>query len=132
MQNGTKSWSTVWKVVSNKWFIATAIFLFVFLVFDENNFFVTARLQREVNELEKKRDELQMGIERDSIHALALQQDMNAIERYGREVYYMKRADEDIFIVTPLSNKEQRKAIRRKSSQGEVSAEAVGAAPSNR
>ena len=38
-------------------------------------------------------------IAHDSIQALSLRDNLEATERFGREHYYMKRADEDLFVI---------------------------------
>lgn len=60
---------------------------------------VTHKLKREVSELNKEAKLIRQGIEQDSIAAVSLIDNPDAIETYGREHYYMKRQDEDIFIV---------------------------------
>lgn len=60
---------------------------------------MTHRLQREVSELKKEAKLIEKGIEQDSIAAVSLIDNPEAIETYGREHYYMKRQNEDIFIV---------------------------------
>lgn len=89
----------LWKVVRNKYFVVTAVFLVLFFFLDDNNFFVAQRLHRQVSQLEAQAEELRQGIDSDSAQANALRYDRAAIERFGREEYYMKRADEDIFII---------------------------------
>ena len=86
-------------VLKNKYFITFAIFLAIFLFLDENNLLVTLRLKKEVSQLEQQAAALREDIVKDSIQAQSLRSDRAAIERYGREAYYMKRADEDIYII---------------------------------
>lgn len=67
---------------------------------DENNFFVVHSLQREVDELELTVDTMRQGVYRDSIQSERLKNDLDSIERFGRENYYMKAENEDVFVVT--------------------------------
>ena len=92
--------SKIWKVVKNKYVAATLIFIVLIAFVDENNLILTSRLHRQVRALHAEEQRLQEGIVVDSIRAVSLKHDKVAIERYGREEYYMKRADEDIYIVT--------------------------------
>lgn len=87
------------KILSNKYVIATLVFLVVIVFLDENNLFVTGKLKRQVNELHAEEKALSDAIVADSINAVSLQGDLNAIEHYGREQYYMKRPNEDIFVI---------------------------------
>lgn len=91
--------TTAWKIIKNKYVIAILVFLVLILFIDENNLFVTRSLKKEVSELNHTVDTLLRGIEQDSIQAHRLKDNMDSIERYGREQYYMKRSDEDVFII---------------------------------
>lgn len=90
---------TLWKIVKNKYIAATLVFLLFFLFLGENNVLVTHRLSREVAQMERDCSLLKSAIEQDSIEASSLLGNRDALEAYGREHYYMKRPDEDIFIV---------------------------------
>ena len=94
-----KIWRIVWRVVTNVYFFATIIFLSFYLFLGENNIIVRQNLSREVSLLKKEEKLLEEGIRQDSIEAGSLRDNPDALEAYGREHYYMKRADEDIFIV---------------------------------
>ena len=94
-----KTLLTIWRIVKNKYVAATLIFLLFFLFLGENNVMVTHKLNREVSELNKEADLIRQGIEQDSIAAVSLIDNPEAIETYGREYYYMKRQNEDIFLV---------------------------------
>lgn len=99
-ENRTK----IWKIVKNKYFIAIFIFLIVILFLDENNLFVVRSLNHDVAELKYTVDTMQQGIYRDSIQAERLKYDLDSIERFGRENYYMKAPNEDVFVVTREEN----------------------------
>lgn len=89
----------IWGLIKNKYFITISIFLLIILFIDENNLFVIRSLKKEIKGLEYTIDSLQKCITTDSIRSLNLQNNIDSIERYGREQYYMKREDEDIFII---------------------------------
>ena len=65
----------------------------------ENSLLVINRLSREVSELRKDASIIEKDIQQDSIAAVSLYGNPDAIETYGRENYYMKRENEDIFII---------------------------------
>ncbi|MCQ2300712.1 MAG: septum formation initiator family protein [Bacteroidales bacterium] len=87
------------KVVKNKYVFATAIFIILLFFMNENNLILTLKLKNEVHKLHAQERALVEETRKDSIQAESLKYDMEAIERYGREHYFMKRADEDIYIV---------------------------------
>ena len=88
-----------WKVIKNKYFIVCFLFILIILILDENNVFVIRSLHKDVAELEHTIDTMNQGIYRDSLQAERLMYNLDTIERYGRENYYMKRKNEDVFIV---------------------------------
>lgn len=89
-----------WKIIKNKFFIAFFVFLLIILFLDENNIFVIRSLRHDVNELKYVIDTMQQGISKDSTNAESLMYDLDSIERFGRENYYMKGKNEDVFVVT--------------------------------
>lgn len=92
--------SKIWKVVKNKYFITFFIFFLIIVFFDENNLFVVHSLRRDVNDLKYTVDTMQHGIYCDSLQAERLKYNLDSIERFGRENYYMKAENEDVFVVT--------------------------------
>lgn len=92
-------WAKVWKIIRNKYVAATLIFLVIFFIASENNFLLVNKLSREVAALSKEERLLRQDITQDSLAAESLIGNIDAIETFGREQYYMKRANEDIFII---------------------------------
>lgn len=87
------------KIKGLKYWVAFAVFALVILFIDENNILVTMKLSRQVNELRSEEAQLRKDIVQDSVNNAALRGNLDAIEHYGRENYYMKRFDEDIFVI---------------------------------
>ena len=87
------------KVKGLKYWVATVVFVVVILFIDPNNLLVTLKLSRQVSQLHAEERELKEAMVEDSINAAQLKGNRDAIEHYGRENYYMKRADEDIFVI---------------------------------
>lgn len=88
-----------WKIIKNKYFIVIFIFFLIILFLDENNLLVIRSLRKDVSGLEYTIDTMHQGIYQDSLQAERLMYNLDTIERYGRENYYMKRKNEDVFIV---------------------------------
>lgn len=87
------------KIKGLKYWVATAVFVVVILFVDQNNLLVTMKLGRQVADLKEEEANLREAIVQDSINAATLKGNLDAIEHYGRENYYMKRSDEDIFVI---------------------------------
>ncbi len=82
-------------------YTVTVLLCVVFFCFiDENNVIVTSQLRREVRDLHREEIALYKDFQADSIEAANLKNNLDAIERFGREHYYMKAPNEDIFIIT--------------------------------
>lgn len=92
----------IWKIISNRYVATLVIFAVVFIFLDENNLLVTLQQQREVNRLHAVEESYRKAIYEDSIQAASLKytpENIPAIERYGRETYYLKAKDEDVFVI---------------------------------
>lgn len=87
------------KIISNKYVIATLVFAVIIVFLDPYNLFVTHRVKGEVDELHAEEAALREAIVSDSLNAATLRESLDAKEHYGRENYYMKRPDEDIFVI---------------------------------
>jgi cell division protein FtsB len=87
------------KIITNKYVIATLVFVVLIFFLDEYNLMVTNRVKNEVRELHAEEEELKQAIMEDSLHNASLRDNLDAIEHYGRENYYMKRSNEDIFVI---------------------------------
>lgn len=87
------------KIKGLKYWVATAVFVLVILFIDPTNLLVTMKLKHQVGRLHEEERELREAIVQDSINAASLKGNLDAIEHYGRENYYMKRSDEDIFVI---------------------------------
>lgn len=88
-----------WKIIKNKFFIVCFVFFLIILFLDENNLFVIRSLKKDIAQLEFTIDTMRQGIYQDSLQAERLKYNLDTIERYGRENYYMKRKNEDVFVV---------------------------------
>ncbi|PZD78273.1 septum formation initiator family protein [Mesonia sp. K7] len=94
------------KVRNNKWFkFFTNKYILVLLVFgvwmlflDSNSWLVHNELDQEINELENNKKYYRTEIKRDQ-QVLESLNDSNKLEKYAREKYYMKRENEDVYII---------------------------------
>ena len=87
------------KIISNKYVIATLVFVALIFFLDEYNLMVTHRVDKQVRELHAEEQALKDAIVADSTANASLRNNLDAIEHYGRENYYMKRPNEDIYVI---------------------------------
>jgi len=85
--------------LKNKYFIALSVFAAVLLFFDKNDLFTQRERVRELRELEQSKQYYTREIASERKELEALKNDPAALERYAREKYYMKRDQEDLYII---------------------------------
>jgi cell division protein DivIC len=84
---------------TNKYFIAFLAVMMWLMFFDKNNMIQHIRMQKQLNELRRDKQYYQEEIVRDSMAIKELRDNPEALERYAREQYLMKKEGEDIFII---------------------------------
>jgi cell division protein FtsB len=86
------------KFLGNRYVLVLFIFLIWMLFLDNNSQIEHHVLNKEINELEDNIDYYQKEIKSDSIKIKKLK-NVDEIEKYAREKYYMKKENEDIYII---------------------------------
>lgn len=86
------------KILLNKYFIASAIFLIYLTFFDSNNLLMRFRYVKKKAELNEEKQILQKKITDDSIIVKNMN-DPEYIEKIAREKYYMKKDSEVVFLI---------------------------------
>lgn len=96
-----------WKEIKKKrWFsIMTNIYILILTVFvvwmiffDTNSLLIHMELKKEINKLEKQKEFLQEEIEKDK-EIIDRLSDPEELEKFAREQYYLKKKDEEIYII---------------------------------
>ena len=86
------------KVGTNIYLLVSLFFIVWMLFFDTNSFRILWSLESKINQLKQQKKELIRQINEDRLMIQKLS-DSIELEKFGREQYYLKKADEDIFIV---------------------------------
>ena len=86
------------KFGTNIYVLVSAFFIIWMLFFDTNSFQILWSLESKIDELELQKEQLIRQIQDDQIFIEKLS-DSIELENFGRENYYLKKADEDIFII---------------------------------
>lgn len=89
----------LWQLFKNKYFLATLFFLLWLILFDQNNWLDRARMIRKKRQMEESIKYYREKIREDRKRLHELQTDRENLEKFAREQYYMKRENEDIFIL---------------------------------
>ncbi len=96
--------SQIFSFLKNKYIVAFAVFTFVMLFFDQNNIFIQIDRKAQLNALQEKKKFYEDEIAKTQMELANLQNNPAAIEKYARENFYMKKPNEDLFIVVPATN----------------------------
>ena len=86
------------KFGTNIYVLVSAFFIIWMLFFDTNSFRILWSLESKINDLERQKEELIRQIQDDRKFIKKLS-DSTELEKFGRENYYLKKVDEDIFII---------------------------------
>lgn len=86
------------KPFKNIFILIAAVFVVWMLFFDANSWIIHHELNTEIDELENEKDYYRKEIEKDNKDLKKLSTE-EGLEKFAREAYYMKRDNEDIFII---------------------------------
>ena len=86
------------KWLTNRFVLATLFFVIWLLFFDTYAWFDHRAINKEIKKLEDNKDYYQAEIDSDDKNIRKLYR-KEEVERYAREKYYMKRENEDIYII---------------------------------
>ena len=92
------------KILLNKFVLTGIIFAILFLFSPNNNITYRYKVKKQYEEVAKKKNFILEEIQQDSIRIADLEKNIKAKERYGREKYLMKAANEDIYVIKQQEN----------------------------
>lgn len=87
------------KYILNKYFYTGLAFVVWMVFFDQENFIRQYRLSQTLGELNSKKTFYQTEIARNENKIKLLETDPDYLEKFAREKYYMKKKDEDVFVI---------------------------------
>ena len=90
--------SSWFKLGTNIYVLVSVFFIVWMMFFDTNSFRILWSLESKIDDLKEQKKELIRQIDEDRLIIQKLS-DSIELEKFGREQYYLKKADEDIFIV---------------------------------
>lgn len=95
----TKFDGGIFKILRNKYVIASLLFLTWIIFFDENSIVSHQKNKRRLYELKQQEEYYRARIEADKEKLEDLKAGEEKLEKFAREQYYMSKPDEDVFIV---------------------------------
>lgn len=93
------------ELLRNKYFLAVVAFVVWMLFFDKNDIFSQYEYRSEVNKLQQEKDFYvkETAIVKKDLNEL--DSNLNTAEKFAREKYFMKKDNEDVFVVVHTNNK---------------------------
>lgn len=85
--------------LKSKFLLAGVAFAIIVLFLDRNDLFTQMDRMRELNNLEKSKKYYQEETAKQKKELEALKNDPEALEKFAREKYLMKKEDEELFLV---------------------------------
>ncbi len=86
-------------IFKNKYLLASLFFIIWLVFFDQNNLIDRIALYKKYKQMQESKDYYTQKIKEDKRKLIELQTDRDNLEKFAREQYYMKRDNEDVFIV---------------------------------
>ncbi|MCF6307856.1 MAG: septum formation initiator family protein [Flavobacteriaceae bacterium] len=86
------------QIISNKYLLIVLIFIVWMLVFDTNSYLIHQELNSSIKKLENQKNTYQDEIKKDKVF-IERMKDSNELEKFAREKYYLKKENEDIYII---------------------------------
>lgn len=96
----TKEESNVRHVLKNKYFWIGITFLLWMVFFDTNSFMTHWKIAKDIQKMESERSYLKKEIAKEKDQLERIHTEPEYLEKLARERFYMKRDNEDLFIVT--------------------------------
>ena len=90
--------SKFFKIVSNLYILISVVFFIWIFFIDSNSVLVNIKLNKEISELKERKDILENQIQMDK-KIISNLQNPDSLEKYAREKLYMKKENEEIFII---------------------------------
>ena len=90
--------SKFFKIVSNFYILISVVFFIWIFFIDSNSILVNIKLNKEISELKERKDILENQIQMDK-KIISNLQNPDSLEKYAREKLYMKKENEEIFII---------------------------------
>lgn len=79
--------------------MAVLVFLVWLLIFDQNSLIDRVRYLHTLHEMEEEKQYYLERIEEDSRRLNELKTDRDNLEKFAREQYFMKKENEDVFVI---------------------------------
>ncbi len=91
--------------LKNKYLISITVLLTILFVIEDTNVFSLIKLKSDLNQLKEENKEKELAIENIKKKTLELTTNPEALEKFARETYKMKKKDEVIYLFVEEESK---------------------------
>lgn len=88
----------LFKLIKSTYGIIIILFIFWMIFFDSNSLIIHNELNNDINELDVQKSYYEKEIAKDNIELQLIQTD-SGLEKYAREKLFMKKENEEIFLI---------------------------------
>lgn len=96
----------LFQLIKNKYFLASLAFVVWMLFFDRNDMASQLQYRSKVQKLEEEKDFYTKEIDKAEKDLQELTTNPERLEKFARERYYMRRDDEDVYVVVDPNQKD--------------------------
>ena len=86
--------------LKNRYAFTILVFLVFISFFDQNNLITQYEYKKQLNKLEEEKEYFNQEITKTRKELEELTKNPTTLEKFAREKYYMKKADEEVFVFT--------------------------------
>ncbi len=97
----------VLSLFSNKYFLSTTVFVVWMMFFDRNDLMSQAEYRAQLDKLKEERDFYIEETGRVKKDLEELTTNREKLEKFAREKYLMKKANEDVYVIIPEKDKKE-------------------------
>ncbi len=87
------------KYINNRYFYTGLAFIIWLAFFDSDNLREQMRLSNKIDRLDQKKNFYRTEIQKNKSSLNALKYDTTQLEKYAREKYFMKKDNEDVYVI---------------------------------
>ena len=95
-----KNWVLAYKFFKNKYVLSIVVFVIWVSFFDRNDLITQMERKKELQRLETSKAYYETEIKNTQKELADLERDTRFLEKFARERFYLKRPNEDVFIVS--------------------------------
>ena len=94
------------ELIKNKYFLSVIAFVVWMLFFDKNDLIAQYEFKSEVSKLQEEKDFYVKEIDQVKKDLNELNTNLNTAEKFAREKYFMKKDNEDVFVIIREAKKD--------------------------